>query len=203
MRLPLYRGQADRWPQSLRISTADRTWFNRTIEVEFLAIPRPPSPAGVDLAALLKFTDSVIETVHTTMAGTTEPVHLNVQLAHAPTQFTWALDGRERAVTFGYGLVPESYDQTTDGVEFTASLLRPGEPPLPLFRTFLSPHEIPPHRGHRIARFSLPPHPPGSRLEITTGPGPHGNNAFDWAYLSELDFLDTDPPAGPPAPSGR
>ncbi len=201
--LELYGGQAGRRPQSLRISTADRTWFNRSIEVEFLAIPRPPSPGGTDLAALLKFTESTIQTVRTTLAGTTEAVHFNAQLAHAPAQFSWALDGRERAVTFGYGLVPESYDQTTDGVEFTASLVRPGEPPLPLFRTFLSPHEIPPHRGHRIARFSLPDHPPGSRLEITTGPGPRGNNAFDWAYVSGLDFLDADPPAGPPAPSGR
>ena len=201
--LELYRGQANRWPQSLRISAADRTWFNRTIEVEFLAIARPPIPVGPDLAALLKFTYSAIETVDTTLAGTTEPVHFNAQLAHAPTQFTWTLDGRERAVRFGYGMVPESYDKTTDGVEFTASLVRPGEPPVALFRTFLSPHEIPPHRGHRIAQFSLPDHPPGSRLEIITGPGPHHNNAFDWAYLSELDFLDADPPAATPTPSGR
>lgn len=200
--LELYRGQADRWPRSLRISTADRTWFNRTIEVEFLAVPRPPSPAGADLDALLKFTFSDIETVHTTLAGTGEPVHFRAQLAHAPAQFTWTLDGRERGITFGYGLVPAAYEHT-DGVEFTASLVRPGEPPLPLFRTSLNPRDLPPHRGHRIARFALPDHPPGSRLEITTGPGPHGSNAFDWAYLSELDLLDTDPSAEPPAPSGR
>ncbi len=200
--LELYGGQAARWPRSLRVSTADRTWFNRTIEAEFLAIPRPPTPTGPDLAALVKFTYSNIETVHTTLAGTSEPVRLNAQLAHAPTQFTWTLDGRERGVTFGYGLVPAAYENT-DGVEFTASLVRPGEPPLPLFRTFLSPRDLPPHRGHRIARFSLPDHPPGSLLEITTGPGPHGSNAFDWAYLSELDFLDASPPADAPAPAGR
>jgi hypothetical protein len=200
--IEFYGGQANRWPQTFRISTADRTWFNRTIAVEFLAITRPPIPAGPDLAALLKFTDSAIETVFTTLAGTTAPVQLRTQLAHAPAQFTWTLDGHERALTFGYGLVPAAYDQT-DGVEFTVTLLHPDQPAEILFRRLLEPHSQPSDRGHHRVRLDLPALPPGTRLEITTGPGPHGNNAFDWAYLSELDFLDADLPAAPPAPAGR
>ncbi len=189
--LQLYAGEPGRTPRELRVSTADRTWFQRGITVEFSALPRPPAlPADTDVAMLRQLARAPCETVDTTDALTGTAMHIFGLVAHAPAQFTWALDGRERTVSFGYGLVPAAYDKDTDGVEFTFSLLRPGQPPLPVFRTFLSPHQIPAHRGHRIAQFALPEFPAGSRLEFTTGPGPHGNNAFDWAYLSELSFGD-------------
>lgn len=140
---------------------------------------------------LRRFAQAVHETVETKLAGTETPVRVFGLVAHAPAQFSWALDGRERSASFGYGLVPGAYDKDTDGVEFTCSLVRPGQPPEALFRTFLSPHEIPAHRGHRVARVALPDHPAGSRLEVTTGPGPHGNNAYDWAYVSDFALADT------------
>ena len=200
--LELYRGTASRWPQTFRISTANRLWFNRTIAVEFSAIPRPTVPAGPDLPALLKFTYSDIETVWTNLAGTGEPVHFRAQLAHAPSEFSWTLDGHERAITFGYGVVPGASDKT-DGVQFTARLLRPNQPPLVIFDRLLEPREKPADRGHHRARLALPAFPPGTRLEFTTGPGRYGSNAYDWAYLSELDFLDPDAPVAAPASAGR
>ncbi len=196
--LRLYAGAPGRTPHTLRVSTADRTWFRHEIGLEFSVLPRPPAvPAETDVAMLRQLAQTPHETVDTADALTGTAVHVFGLLAHAPTRFSWALDGREKSVSFGYGLVPAAYDKDTDGVEFTATLLRPGQPPLPLFRTFLSPHEIPAHRGHRTARFALPEFPSGSRLEFATGPGPHGNNAFDWAYLSELAFSDSEAPASP------
>ncbi len=187
--IELYRGQAGRWPQSFRISTANRTWFDHTVEVEFLALPRPPALAGPETAALLKFTRSDIETVWTTLAGANTPIHFRAQLAHAPSEFSWTLDGRDRAATFGYGVVPGA-NENTDGVEFTVRLLHADGSAQVLFQHLLEPREKPADRGHHRARVVLPAFAPGNRLEITTGPGRYGSNAYDWAYLSELDFLD-------------
>lgn len=194
--LQLYAGEPGLVPRDLRVSTADRTWFQREIGIEFTALPRPPAvPAGTDLAMLQRLVRTPCETVDTVDAATGTAVHVFAQVAHAPSELSWTLDGRERTVRFGYGLVPAAYDKTTDGVEFTAWLARAGEAPVAVFRTFLSPHEIPAHRGHRHAEFPLPEHPAGSRFLITSGPGPHQNNAFDWAYISELDFPDAPEPA--------
>jgi hypothetical protein len=190
--LELYTPQSQKLPRELRISTRDRTWFNKTVSVEFYAVPRPTPPAGVDVAELLRFTASGVETVDTVDAASGQPRTVRGLLVHPPTRLAWVLQGMERSLTFGFGLVPGAYagGDRTDGVEFTATLLRPGEPPQRIFQRLLDPTHQPADRGHQTAAVALPAHlPTGSRIEIATGPGPHGSEAFDWAYLSELDLV--------------
>ncbi|MEO6992082.1 MAG: hypothetical protein ABI273_00510, partial [Lacunisphaera sp.] len=52
----------------------------------------------------------------------------------------------------------------------------------------LDPIARPGDRGHHPIEIVLPTLKPGSHLVITTDPGPHKNTAWDWAYLSELQF---------------
>lgn len=193
--LELYTPQSRKLPRELRISTRDRTWFNKTVQVEFYAVPRPTQPAGVDVAELLRFAATGIETVDTVDAASGQPRTVRGLLMHAPSRLTWALQGTERSLTFGFGMVPGAYTGggQTDGVEFTATLLRPGEPPQRIFQRLLDPFHQPADRGHQTATVALPARlAAGSRLEIATDPGPHDSDAFDWAYLSELDLSPTE-----------
>lgn len=180
---------------SFRISTRDRTWFNKTIRVEFFTLPRPipPSPRLID--ELLPFTDTTIESISTSLPSG-RSVNLIGQLMHPPEKLSWALNGDERSLSLGYGLIPAAYlDGTTDGVEFSAILQRPDQPPLDLFQRFLDPVGRRIDRGHHLVEIALPNLKPGSRIVITAGAGPHNNTAWDWAYLSEVHFNHTEYPA--------
>jgi hypothetical protein len=194
--LEFYAGRSNRTPREIRLSVADRTWFQRGLTVEFYALPRPPVPAGVDFEALLHFATSPIEVVSTqTESG--EPITLNGQLMHAPATLSWALDGSERAVTFGYGLTPGAYlrPDPTDGLEFIATLHQPGAPDRELFRRLLDPAQRPADRGHHVVQLPLPTLTAGASVEIESRPGPRENTAYDWGYVSDLHFSA---PAAPP-----
>jgi hypothetical protein len=44
------------------------------------------------------------------------------------------------------------------------------------------------------SRVPLPPHQPGSRLVLRTDPGPHGDNAWDWSYVTHVQLRTGRPP---------
>jgi hypothetical protein len=199
--LELYSAHPGKLPGELRISTTDRTWFNRTVGVEFFAVPRPIAPAGIDVGELLRFTNTAVETVTTVAADSGTPLTVLGLLVHSPSRLSWALDGSEQSLGFGYGFVPAAYSKggQTDGVEFIVTLLRPGQPALEIFRRLLTPLTRPEDRGHHTTEVRLPALPSGSRLELTTNAGPNNNENWDWAYVSDLRFLPD--PASPGAPS--
>ncbi len=186
--LRLFTDQPGKSLSTFRISTRDRTWFNKTIQVEFFTLPRPiPSNPSL-VAELLPFTETTIESVSTILPSG-KSIQLIGKLLSSPGQLSWDLKGDERSVSFGYGLLPAAYlGGRTDGVEFSATLQRPGLPPLELFRRLLDPIARPGDRGHHPIEIVLPNLKPDSHLVITTDPGPHKNTAWDWAYLSELQF---------------
>lgn len=194
--LEFYAGRSTRWPREFRLSVSDRTWFQRSVTVEFYALPRPPVPAGVNFDALIHFTTSPIEVVNT-LTQTGEPVTLNGQLLHAPAWLAWSLQGGERRLRFGYGLTPGAYTRPdpTDGLEFVVTLHQPGQPDRELFRRLLDPAKRTEDRGHHVADVALPAPVFGSWVEIESRPGPRENTAFDWGYVSDLQFSDDAPPA--------
>jgi hypothetical protein len=195
--LEFYAGRSRRWPREIRLSVADRTWFQRTVTVEFYALPRPAVRAGVDFESLIHFAGNPVEVVATqTETGT--PITLNGQLMHSPTTLSWQLDGSERTVAFGYGLTPGAYSRPdpTDGIEFVLTLHQPGTPDRELFRRWLDPARHPGDRGHHTAQLALPPLATGSWLELESRPGPRDNTAYDWGYVSDLQFPDALVPAG-------
>jgi hypothetical protein len=193
--LGLFTDQPGKSLSTFRISTRDRTWFNKTIEVEFFTLPRPVPSNPPLVTRLLPFTETTIESVSTILPSG-KPIHLIGLLLSPPGQLSWDLKGDERSVSLGYGLLPAAYlNGGTDGVEFSAILQRPGLPPLELFRRLLDPVARPDDRGHHPVEIVLPDLKPDSRLVIKTDPGPHKNNAWDWAYFSELQFKHGEFPA--------
>jgi hypothetical protein len=108
-----------------------------------------------------------------------------VQRLHAPGSIEWTMAGRERELVFGYGLVPESYERGNgNGVVFIVELRPTGSPPLILFEQWLDPVNRPADRGLKAAHVVLPAPTRGATLVLRTDPGPHGDNAWDWAYVT-------------------
>jgi hypothetical protein len=194
--LGLFTDQPGKSLSTFRISTRDRTWFRKTIQVEFYAMPRPTAPQQSVINELLPFTETAIEAVSTVLPSG-KPDKLIGLLMHPPSKLSWSLKGDERSLSFGYGLVPAAYlEGHTDGVEFIANLQRAGHPSLELFRRLLDPVARKTDQGHHPTEVILPVLPPGTRVVMTVNPGPHGNSAWDWAYISALQFKYGEYPAG-------
>lgn len=112
-----------------------------------------------------------------------------VQMIEPPAELLWRLTGTERSVRLNFGFHPKAYTEgLTDGAEFIVELRMPGQPPLQIFHQMLDPQRQPDHRGSLSAETDLPPFPPGTTLAVRTTAGTHGNNAWDWVYLSGLRF---------------
>jgi hypothetical protein len=109
-------------------------------------------------------------------------------LLHAPGSLGFALSPDHQRLQLDYGLQPGSYREggNTDGADFWVELARPGEPRQLLFTRHLDPVSHPEDRGDQHLDLPLPASPAGSRLLIRIDPGPAGNAAWDWTYLSGL-----------------
>ncbi|MBS0662181.1 MAG: hypothetical protein JSR48_02880 [Verrucomicrobia bacterium] len=108
-----------------------------------------------------------------------------VTMANTPAAFDFALTGSERELDFSGGLMPGSYEHgETDGAAFVVELVAPDGTVRELFRRLLQPRTTPGDRGDQSMRVALPPYATGARLRLRTDPGPAGNAAWDWVYLT-------------------
>lgn len=124
-------------------------------------------------------------------AGVNGPVpdgDREVYMLNAPGQMEFALQGDERTVHIGYGIMPGAYQNggSTDGVEFRLSLLKPDGTELVLASRLVDPAAQPSARGDQLTTITLPPFEPGSRLVLATLAGPRGDYAWDWSYIESL-----------------
>ncbi|MBX3736410.1 MAG: hypothetical protein KF715_06975 [Candidatus Didemnitutus sp.] len=103
----------------------------------------------------------------------------------------WPLQGDEREVLFQCGYDPKAVQNgTSDGTGFEIELVAPDGTTRRLQQFLLLPAAGPEPDGVlRSSRQALPPYVPGSKLVIRTNPGPAGNDAWDWAYLTNVRFL--------------
>lgn len=104
-----------------------------------------------------------------------------------PAEISWPLLGNEREFRVTYGYLPEAETRIEgNGTEFTLALQSPGGGERVLRRVLHDPAHQPERRGPRQLRLLLPPDlPRGSRLHLRTAPGPHGNDAWDWFYITQ------------------
>jgi hypothetical protein len=109
---------------------------------------------------------------------------------HAPSRAVFPLTGAERAATLEFGLEPASYTDKgqTNGVTFLLELTQPNLNPQEIFRRHLDPVKEPRDRGLQKERVLLPPFALGSKLTLRADPGPHGDNAWDWSYVTNLNI---------------
>lgn len=112
----------------------------------------------------------------------------SVMMMLPPTTVEWKLDDDVREVTLEFGFDPEAYERGDSNgaevrVELAGFLSR-----RTIYRRLLDPKRQPDDRGPQIARIVLPPFSPGTHLALSTGPGEHNNNAWDWVYLATMQF---------------
>ena len=109
-------------------------------------------------------------------------------LLHAPGSLTYLLRGDEHRLSFAFGFLPGAYADggRTDGAVFRVEWEHPGQPVKVLFERFLQPLDHPADRGRQLAELLLPAVTRGDRLTISIDPGPAGNDAWDWTYLTNL-----------------
>ncbi len=113
----------------------------------------------------------------------------DVVMVAAPGGMTFALTGTEHELNFTGGMLESSYTSgNTDGVVFVIDYELPDGRTQHVFSRSLKPKTTASDRGDQMIAVKLPPAPPGTRLRFRTDPGPAGNNAFDWVYVSALEL---------------
>jgi hypothetical protein len=113
-----------------------------------------------------------------------------VQMALPPAEIAWDLGGSERVARLEYGYDPRAYlEGRGDGTRLTIELQSPGVPSRLLLDRLVNPTSDPADRGPLASRIVLPPFKPGSRLIARTSAGVHGDNAWDWLYVGNLDCI--------------
>ncbi len=110
--------------------------------------------------------------------------------AHAPSRLVYDRPVGMTAISFGFGLDPNSYaspnpGDRTDGVEAVLEFQHRNGTVTTLFHRLLTPATNPVDRGTQDARVELPPDEPGRLIFLFT-PGPRNSNAFDWSYWTHF-----------------
>lgn len=191
--LTLFSTLPGRTVRDFVLVTPDHWAFAGRLKVEFSTLPRPPQAHAPDATELLADPAALFNPPPTTLAAAdTRPLYLGrlqVQPLHAPGSISWMLDGTETGLTFDHGLMPEAYERGHgNGVAFIVELHRPGKVAQVLFERLVNPLANPAERRTLTSRVTLPPHVAGSRLTLRTDPGPHGDNAWDWSYVTRVQL---------------
>lgn len=187
---------------SFTLQTAAPWAYGEKCIVEFYTMPRPAALQSPDVEALLAQAATGMTNVapESIVAPATQPLYLGkdqIQPLHAPGRITWLLTGGERALVFDHGLLPEAWQKGRgNGVAFIVELESPGATPQKLFEQLVDPFANPAARRTLRSSVTLPPHLAGSRLVLRTDPGPFGDNAWDWSYVTHVLLQSGPAPRG-------
>jgi len=113
-------------------------------------------------------------------------------IAHAPSVVEFTVAPGARWLSGGFGMQDGAHanpPQVTDGTDFSITHVSETGVRTVLLERALRPASQEGDRGPQSFRVELPAGEPGV-VELKIGHGPHGSNAFDWAYWSDL-MLET------------
>lgn len=114
----------------------------------------------------------------------------DVLMMMPPAEAVWALQGDEREILFQCGYDPRALAQPEgNGTRFFVDLVGPDGTRRTVLSFLLDPQSDPADRGLQNRRTSLPPYEPGTKLVLRTDPGADNDDAWDWAYLTNVRFL--------------
>lgn len=185
----LYAPGAGRIATHFRLTHDGPATAGRTVDVEYLAAPRPPALPASRMAEMRGRLEFPVANVLPASATPPFRPHLFVRFLHAPSEIVWNLQGGERTFDFHFGIDAEAYTHgTTNGVDFVVEVRGPSGGTQPVFRRSLRPRENPADRGDQETRVTLPLFAAGSRLVLRTDPGEHGDNAWDWAWVNRIEL---------------
>ncbi len=106
-----------------------------------------------------------------------------------PTELMHPLKGDEREVRLGFGFHPQAVRaRASNGAFFIVEVRNPAGESTPVFRRFLNPQLESADRREQDFTIPLPLFTPGCHLIIRTESGPDNDDAWDWLYLSRLQF---------------
>ncbi len=187
----LFSAESGKTVASFTVQTAAAWAYGESGTVEFYTMPRPAVLQSPDVEALLTQTAGMFNVApESIVAPATQPIYLGkdqIQPLHAPGRITWPLTGAERALVFDHGLLPEAWQKGNgNGVAFIVELESPGAAPQKLFERLIDPFANSTERRTLRSSVTLPPHLAGSRLVLRTDPGPFGDNAWDWSYVTHV-----------------
>lgn len=113
-----------------------------------------------------------------------------VYFLHAPDEVLLNVPAGAREFTAEIGLLPAAYTGggTSDGVEYTATLVSPEGRRRDVASRMVNPRQVEGDRGPVHWRFELPEVPAGSRLMIRTDVGPNGDRGWDQSYIADVVF---------------
>lgn len=110
--------------------------------------------------------------------------------AHPDSELVFRVPEGARTIEIEFGIMEGAHTGVTgrtDGVQFTITEHHTDGSTVKLFDRLLDPANRPEDRG--IQALTLPCQPAsGSELRFTTGPGPHGNFSFDWAFWRKIEI---------------
>jgi len=114
----------------------------------------------------------------------------DVLMMRPPGLAEWILQGNERELLMETGYAPRAINQSEgDGTGFAVELTAPDGTRRIIHSFLINPRDVAADRSPQIRRIPLPPYPSGIKLTVTTNPGPGQNNAWDWAYITNIRFL--------------
>lgn len=114
-----------------------------------------------------------------------------IYFAHAPSQLIYRLTPGLTRLKGEFGFRPGAYaannPSPTDGAEFIVELVRSGGTKEILFQQWVRPTQFPAERALQTLDVAIPSDAVGE-LQLRISPGPHGSNACDWTYWSNLSL---------------
>jgi hypothetical protein len=113
--------------------------------------------------------------------------------AHAPSLITTEVPSSARKIIGSFGFFSGAYEKpqdSTEGADFTVTLIGKDGSRRQIFTTRLNPRERSDHRGDQSFSVDVP-ESVGSTIEFTTSPIPGKSNAYGWTYWKGLNFVLT------------
>jgi len=111
-----------------------------------------------------------------------------------PAQVEWELENDVRAVSLEFGFDPVAFEQgQSNGADLFLDVVD-AEGTRPVFQTFLNPAREPDDRAPHRVLVVLPDLRKPSRVILRTAPGPYGDTAWDWVYVSNLKLIHSPHP---------
>ena len=194
--LNVYGTSATKQVDRIRLdSPQPELWDDRGVHLTFYTLPRPKMDAAGQsrLRAMSTYPVSSRlprESVDPQRIART-PDGLPLHILHAPGTVSFDLNGDERSFSLGYGIEDRAWEEgETDGVTLSVELVHPSGAVFPYFQRHLDPKAEPADRGYQHSEIVLPPAiPAGSFLRVRSDTGPTGNGAWDWFYVTNLNFV--------------
>jgi len=116
----------------------------------------------------------------------------SVLMVHAPGELRFAVNSGKHLLTCKFGILSDAYSQTniptTDGVEFSASLLESGQETT-IFKRFLNPVQVATDRGIQPCGDLAFEVKTQGDLVLRTHPGPANNRNYDWSFWTAVQII--------------